>query len=188
MYNFANLDAKEFEYLCKDVMSRKHNKEFQRFTAGRNKDVGLLYRYDKKIIVQVKENPGEYYVCCYKELTAGNKEEIQDIFSKYIKSIANVIDLIDINDFLDIEENRDILKRHYKFWLGSTNILENMLFNDINMDTKVLIKGIKDKVNMLVETSIYHQAIECLEINNILIIIGNPGIGKTTTSFMIILI
>lgn len=105
-----------------------------------------------------------------------------------MKSIANVIDFIDINDFLDIEENRDILKRHYKLWLGSTNILENMLFNDISMDTKVLIKDIKDKANMLVETSIYHQAIECLERNDVLIIIGDPGIGKTTTSFMIILI
>lgn len=70
-----------------------------------------------------KGTPSEYYVCCSKELTADNKEEIQDIFSKYMKSIANVIDFIDINDFLDIEENRDILKRHYKFWLGSTNIL-----------------------------------------------------------------
>lgn len=104
-----------------------------------------------------------------------------------MKSIANIIDLIDINDFLDIEGNRDILKRHYKLWLGSTNILENMLSNDISMDTKVLIKDIKDKANMLVETSIYHQAIECLERNNVLILIGNPGIGKTTTSFMVIL-
>lgn len=133
-----------------------------------------------------KETPSGYYVCCSKELTADNKEEIQDIFSKYMKSIANVIDFIDINDFLDIEENRDILKRHYKL-LGSTNILENMLFNDISMDTKVLIKDIKDKANMLVETSIYHQAIECLERNDVLIIIGDPGIGKTTISFMVIL-
>lgn len=211
MYNFANLDATEFEYLCKDVMSRKLNKEFKRFAAGRDKGIDSLYMDDQeKIIVQVKcytkssfsslkrslkeelrkiekENPSEYYVCCSKELTADNKEEIKDIFSKYMKSIDNVIDLIDINDFLDIEENKDILKRHYKLWLGSTNILENMLSNDISMDTKVLIKDIKDKANMLVETSIYHQAIECLERNNVLIIIGDLGIGKTTTSFMVIL-
>lgn len=46
MYNFANLDAKEFEYLCKDVMSRKLNKEFKRFADGRDKGIDSLYMDD----------------------------------------------------------------------------------------------------------------------------------------------
>lgn len=55
MYNFANLDATEFEYLCKDVMSRKLNKEFKRFASGRDKGINSLYMDDqKKIVVQVK--------------------------------------------------------------------------------------------------------------------------------------
>lgn len=55
MYNFANLDATEFEYLCKDVMSRKLNKEFKRFASGRDKGIDSLYMDDQeKIIVQVK--------------------------------------------------------------------------------------------------------------------------------------
>lgn len=48
MYNFVNLDATEFEYLCKDVMSRKLNKEFKIFAAGRDKGIDSLYIDDKE--------------------------------------------------------------------------------------------------------------------------------------------
>ena len=48
MYNFANLDVTEFEYLCKDVMSRKLNKEFKRFAAGRDKGIDSLYIDDQE--------------------------------------------------------------------------------------------------------------------------------------------
>ena len=37
------------------------------------------------------------------------------------------------------------------------------------------------------KTSAYDQALECLKKNNVLIIIGAPGVGKTITSQMLVL-
>ena len=214
MLNFSNLNDVEFEYLCKDVMSRKLNIKFQRFTAGRDGGIDLFYhinsRFDKAIVVQVKHymkssfsglksslakeldkleslNPSDYFICCSKELTIQNKKEIYQMFSKYMKSIDNIIDLVSISDFLDENENGDILKKHFKLWLESTNILTNIFSNDIFIDSEVLISDIKDDAKMFVRTSAFDESIKCLDKNNVLVIIGDPGVGKTITSKMIVL-
>lgn len=214
MLNFSNLNDVEFEYLCKDVMSRKLNVKFQRFTAGRDGGIDLFYhinsRFDKAIVVQVKHymkssfsglksslakeldkleslNPSDYFICCSKELTIQNKKEIYQMFSKYMKSIDNIIDLVNISDFLDENENGDILKKHFKLWLESTNILTNIFSNDIFIDSEVLISDIKDDAKMFVRTSAFDESIKCLDKNNVLVIIGDPGVGKTITSKMIVL-
>lgn len=211
MLNFSNLNDVEFEYLCKDVMSRKLNVDFNRYTSGRDGGIDLAYfKSYNKVVVQVKHyrkstysnllsklkeevskvekiNPSQYYICCSMELTLKNKNEIYQLFSKYMKSDNNIIDLIDISDFLDKDENKDILKKHFKLWIESTNILTNMLHNDIFIDSEVLIDDIQEDVKMFVKTSAYNEAIKYLDSNNVLVIIGDPGVGKTMTSKMILL-
>ena len=71
--------------------------------------------------------------------------------------------------------------------LQDTNILTNMLSNDIFIDSEVLISNIDDDVRLFVKTSAFDEAIRCLEKNNVLMIVGNPGVGKTITSKMIVL-
>ncbi len=41
MLNFSNLNDIEFEYLCKDVMSRMLDVKLQRFAAGRDGGIEL---------------------------------------------------------------------------------------------------------------------------------------------------
>ena len=146
MLNFANLSDLEFEYLCKDVMSATLKVRLERFGPGRDDGVDLTDdAYQKNIVVQVKHyiatdvrgviaslkkevpkvqalNPEQYYVCCPKELTPQNKQEIYALFQDYMDSTANIITLIELNDFLEKEENAEILRRHFKLWLESTNI------------------------------------------------------------------
>lgn len=62
-----------------------------------------------------------------------------------------------------------------------------MLSNDIFIDSEVLISNIDDDVRLFVKTSAFDEAIRCLEKNNVLMIVGNPGVGKTITSKMIVL-
>lgn len=211
MYNFSNLNDVEFEYLCKDVMSKMLNVELQRFASGRDGGIDLTDNvFQKNIIVQVKyyiktdvsglmtalkkeiknvkENkPKQYYVCCSKELTYKNKRDIYTMFSDYMESERNIISLIEISDFLDRVENADILRRHFKLWIESTNILHDIYTNDICIDSDTLLYDIKDSECMFVKTSAYDQAISCLEKNNVLIIVGDPGVGKTITSKMLTL-
>lgn len=207
--DFSNLNDVEFEYLCKDIMSKKLGIELRRFSAG--KDGGIdLYNSEKNIVVQVKHfiktnfsgllgslrkelpkvkklNPNQYYVCCSKELSPQNIEEIYSIFSNYMNSSTNVISLIDINDFLELEENSDILHRHFKLWIESTNILRDILSRDVSIDCESLLYNIKEEEKLFVQTAVFDRAKEILEKKRLLLLLGEPGVGKTLTSKMLVL-
>lgn len=211
MFNYGNLNDVEFEYLCKDIMTRKLGVSLERFAPGKDGGIdltnnvctksvivqvkhyiktdfnGLLSSLKKEVVKVNKNQPGQYYICCSKELTPSNKADIYDLFSEYMNSTQNIISLIDIDDFLQKEENFDILKRHFKLWIESTNILTDIFTNDICIDCDALLSDIEDDEKIFVKTDAYEKAINYLEKNNVLMIIGDPGVGKTTLSKMLIL-
>lgn len=209
--NYSNLSDIEFEYLCKDVMSRKLSKNLQRFGSGKDGGVDLTDDVQSKnIIVQVKHyvktdvsgllrslknevakveklKPNKYYVCCSKELTPQNKMEIREMFSSFMESDDYIITSLELDQFLDLSENVDILRKHFKLWIDSSNILCDYFTNDIFIDSEALMAGIEDDMTLFVQTQAYEEAILCLEDRNVLIIVGNPGVGKTVTSKMLVL-
>lgn len=209
--NYSNLSDVEFEYLCEDVMSRKLSKRLERFAPGRDGGIDLTDdAYARNIIVQVKHyvktdvpglirslkkevgkvneiSPKQYYVCCSKKLTPDNKKEIYDMFSDYMESTANIITILEMDAFLESPDNVDILRKHFKLWLESTNILTDILSNDIFVDSEALLSGIEEETKLFVKTQAFEEALLCLEKRNVLIIVGNPGVGKTVTSKMLVL-
>ena len=52
------------------------------------------------------------------------------MFSNYMDSTSNIIDLKEINSFRK-ERNSDILRKHYKLWLHSTGILSELYNQNI---------------------------------------------------------
>lgn len=55
MLNYANLNDVEFEYLCKDVLSKMLGVQLQRFASGKDGGIDLTDDVHKKnIVVQVK--------------------------------------------------------------------------------------------------------------------------------------
>lgn len=70
------------------------------------------------------------------------------MFSDYMESTENVISLIEISDFLEEEKNGDILRKHFKLWIESTNIFTN----DICIDSDVLLSDITELVHLFVKT------------------------------------
>ena len=211
MLNYGNLNDVEFEYLCKDVMSRILDVKLQRYAPGRDGGIDLSdSSYKPKIIVQVKHyvktdvaglirslkseiekveelHPESYYVCCSKELTPQKKSEIYCLFSEYMDSTDNVITLHEIDDFLSKPENSDILRKHFKLWIESTNVLTSVFTNDIFVDCDALLCNIHEEENLFVKTVAFEKAIDCLNKNNVIIMLGNPGVGKTITSKMLVL-
>lgn len=101
MLNFSNLNDVEFEYLCKDIMSKMLGITLERFANGCDGGVDLTENaHEKNVIVQVKHyiktdvaglisslrkelpkvkkyNPKQYYVCCSKELTPQKKVSVK---------------------------------------------------------------------------------------------------------------
>lgn len=211
MLNYGNLNDVEFEYLCQDIMQKKLNTELHRFARGKDGGIDLADDvHSKNIIVQVKHymastvpqlmaklkeeadkvvklSPKEYYICCSKELSPQKVDEIYQLFSGYMNSTANIITLNEIDDFLNAPENIEILKKHYKLWIESTGILQEIGNTNVFVDCETLLADIENEKNLFVKTTAFNSALKCLQDNKTLFITGNPGVGKTITSKMLVL-
>lgn len=99
-------------------------------------------------------------------------------------SPSNVIILDDIDGFLTNEKNINVLKKHYKLWIESTGILQNIINSETFIDCEVLLSSIENDKKFFVQTQAFYKALHYLENNKTLFIVGNPGVGKTITSKM----
>lgn len=211
MLNYGNLNDVEFEYLCQDIMQQKLDTELHRFARGKDGGIDLTDDvHSKNIVVQVKHymtstvaqlmtslkgevdkvaklSPKEYYICCSKELSPQKVDEIYQLFSPYMSSASNVITLTDIDDFLNDPANIEILKKHYKLWIESTGILQDLNNTNVFIDCETLLANIESEKNLFVKTSAFNSALKCLQDNKTLFITGHPGVGKTVTSKMLVL-
>ena len=209
MFNYADLNDVEFEELCKDVMEKKLNENLRTFARGRDKGIDIRNN-DNTTIIQVKHyikstysnlktnlrkelkkieqiKPKQYYVCISKELSPMQLDEIYIMFKKYMKDSSNIITIKEIDDFLQKPENQEVLEKHFKLWLSATRVLEKIGQNDIFIDCESLLDNINDEVKYFVRTSMFDRCLEILNSERIIAIIGMPGVGKTTTSKMLIL-
>lgn len=211
MLNYGNLNDVEFEYLCQDIMQSKLNTVLHKFARGKDGGIDLADNvHTKNIIVQVKHymnssadqliaslrkevskvdelTPKQYYICCSKELSPQKVDEIYNLFSGYMDSPSNIITLNEIDDFLADPANIEILKKHFKLWIESTGILQDIGNTNIFIDCESLLANIKKEENLFVKTSAFSNALKCLDDNRTLFITGNPGVGKTITSKMLVL-
>ena len=88
-----------------------------------------------------------------------------------------------MNDPVNIE----VLKKHYKLWIESTGILQDIGNTNVFIDCETLLADIENEKNLFVKTSAFASALKCLQDNKTLFITGNPGVGKTITSKMLVL-
>ena len=203
MYNLRNLNDYEFEVLCKDIMQKKLNTELRVYKKGRDGGIDIRAICGRDIVIQVKHyinssfsglkrslnreidkvkniKPSQYYICTSIDLTEANITEIYGMFEDYMENEGYIIDGTRINEFLEKEENKDIVKKNYKLWLAASNILELINSKDILLDSDELVEEIKRESKLYVKTDSYVEANKILEQKNIIIIQGDPGVGKST--------
>lgn len=206
MFNLMNLDPLEFEKFCMDFMEKKLNTRFKRFGPGKDDGIDLI-SLDKKIICQCKrykdssklksickneykkiENQKfeSYYLLTTAELGETITKDIFDIFSKYMNDYSNIIGKNDIDDFLSDENNIDVLKKNHKLWLSSSVVLDLYLNRYSDAISKVIINDFEKESKYFVETKAYYKAIDIINSNGTILFVGDPGIGKTITSKMLI--
>ena len=211
MFDLSNLNDYEFEILCKDIMQDLLDEEL--FTFSRGVDAGVDICDKEKtptIIIQAKHyagstysqlksslkkdvtkiqrhHPKKYFVCTSQSLTRKNKQEIIEMFDEFMPDISHVIDKNDINSFLEDEQNKDIVVKNYKLWLCASDVLSLVNNQNVFINCSELMLDIEEQIKLFVETQAYHNAIKRLRQDNIIIIIGAPGVGKSTLSKMLLL-
>lgn len=202
-YDFSQLNDKEFEILSVDLLSIVFRKRIERFKPG--KDAGVDGRFfadtNKEIILQSKHylksgykklissiekeiikirklKPDKYIFVTSLPLSRNNKKEIKKICCPFIKRDDDVFGQEDLNDL--ISGNPKIEEKHFKLWICSTTVFNRILNNAIKGRSEFEIEQIKKRAFKYVQTRSHNDALKVLDKNNVLIISGEPGIGKTT--------
>lgn len=203
-YDFTSLNDKEFEILITDLLSLVHGKRFERFKAG--KDGGIDGRYftasNRQVIFQCKHwaksglrallrslketeyakvvqlKPVRYIIATSLSLSAADKAKIKKIFEPFILTETDIFGSEDINDLLRL--HKQVEKAHFKLWLHSTEVLATIANAAILGRSAFTLSEIRDKNSRYVQTSNHILAKAKAQSHGVLLITGEPGIGKTT--------
>lgn len=205
-YDFSKLNDREFEILAASIIEKILTTKVEIFKSGR--DGGVDGRFwignEKEGIIQCKHyletpysqlisklrreeldkvkklNPSKYIFVTSQKLSRINKQEIKDIFQPYIITESDVWGKEDLNTFLSKKENQDIVEKNYKLWITSTTVLEILYHSAIKGRSQSTIREIEEKSHRYVTTKNHNKGLRLLEENNVIILTGEPGIGKTT--------
>ena len=203
-YDFKPLNDKEFEMLCADLLGEVEGHKFERFKAG--KDGGVDGRYfsstGDEIILQCKHwgntplsqllralktiekpkldklKPHRYLLALSNSLSRENKKAIQASLDPYIRSESDIYGMEDLNDLL--KKQTQVEQRHYKLWLHSTSVLGHIINHAILGRSAFSIEEIIRSSARYVVTENHAAALKTLEKYGVVIITGEPGVGKTT--------
>lgn len=141
----------------------------------------LISKLKSEELVKVKKlKPSKYIFVTSKKLSRQNKQEIKAIFHPFILSEADIYGYEDLNDFLSKKENQDIVERNYKLWITSTSVLDLIYNNAIKGRSESTIREIEENAYKYAITENHKKGLKILEENNVVIMTGEPGIGKTT--------
>lgn len=205
-YDFAKLNDREFEALGASIISKILNKRIEIFKAGR--DEGVDGRFwignNKEGIIQCKHyvetpynklisklkseeapkvnklKPTKYIFITSQKLSRKNKQEIIKIFHPYIQRGDDVFGKEDLNTFLSKKENQDVVEQNLKLWFTSTAVLDIIYNNAIKGRSECTIREIEEKAHKYAITSNHERGVKILQESNVVILTGEPGIGKTT--------
>lgn len=208
---YSNLSPNDFEILCQDILSNIFSNRFERFKVGKDEKIDLrLLDKDRKVIVQVKHCLGSYgskykspldkefdlaskiipkdaryLLITSLALSPHNKREIKKMSRGLINTESDIIGINEIEDILS--KNEDIVKRHYKLWISSSAVLTRLLNNKVYGKSEDYLEKIRNKIKLFVQVDKFIDAQEILHSHGILLITGEPGIGKTTLAEMLCL-
>lgn len=203
-YDFSQLNDKEFEVLANDLLSNLLAQRIERFKPG--KDSGVDGRFfslsGDEVILQCKHyiktgytglfsklkktelpnlhklSPKQYYLITSVPLSRKNKQDIRRLLSPFITEDNYIFGQEDLNDLLS--RYPQIEEKHYKLWISSTTVLERIVNNAIKGRRQHEINRFHKNSYKYVQTVNHQAALEKLEQCRVVIITGEPGVGKTT--------
>jgi hypothetical protein len=208
-YDFARLlSPLRFEQLSRDLLRGQYG-EFENFAEG--KDGGIDFRYSqangKILIVQCKKYKDfnsliqtlkkevkklqnlkftDYLLVTSLDLTDKNKDKIIEIYEGNIQNANQIITNGDLNDLLSLDLNKEVEFKYPELWMTSVNIHQKIFHLGFLKHSDFIKDKLKSSLINFVPYKEYHEVTNHFKNNNIAIISGTPGIGKTTLAHAVI--
>lgn len=205
-YDFSKLNDREFESLGASIIGKIINKRIETFKAGKDGGVDgrfwignnkegiiqckhyletpfskLIYKLKKEEAIKVDTlKPKRYIFITSKNLSKDNKQKIKTIFNPYILREDDIFGYQDLSDFLSKKENQDIVQQNFKLWITSSSVLDLIYNNAIKGRSESTIREINENSYKYAITENHKKGLKILEEKNVIIMTGEPGIGKTT--------
>jgi hypothetical protein len=202
-YDFLSLDDKEFEQLALGLLGAQEGVIYERFKPGRDSGIdGRYFTSSGETIVQCKHwarsgfsalvrslrkdelpkvknlNPRRYVLVTSLPLSPTNKAQIRAIFEPYIQCDSDVIGREALNDMLELHPAIEV--GTIKLWLHSAAVLKQMASLALIGRSAFLLGEMRRKRARYVETASHKLGLARLADMHVVLITGEPGVGKTT--------
>jgi len=210
-YDFSTLSHDDFERLCADLLSAEMRIRFEQFKSGKDNGIDLRHanvKGDTKIIVQCKLyagngfsnllstmkndelpkieklKPTRYIVATSTPLNPSEKDRLLEALKPWCISTQDIIGRHEINAL--IRKFPSIEQAHFKLWLASTPVLQAILNAGVWNFSAATLEEIKADVCRFVTHAGVGEAQKILNEHHHCLIVGVPGIGKTTLANILI--
>lgn len=182
----GGIDADDFYQDAKGnpsvILQAKHMEK----TDDVKKLTDQLGEFFQKIASYGYNNPR---IMIFTSMTVTRKKQIEikkDGYNNGFSSV-DVFDKIKICELLEESKNQDILRKNFKLWIAHTEILNQFLNQDKFIDCEQFLIDAENQSSLFVQTSLYDHALTRLENERLILIVGDPGTGKTTMTKMLAL-
>jgi Restriction endonuclease len=209
-YDFMMLSPVDFEEIASDLLSREWGTRLESFKAGADQGIDLRHsrvpESEKTTIVQCKRyaphkfsalvgsvkkelpklealRPARYVLVTSVALSPANKETLLSLLHPWCTSSADIFGPGELNGLL--RKFPEVERSHFKLWISSTAVLEKVLHARIFAMTEATIEAHQLQLSRLVSHGGINRALSILQDRHHVLVVGNPGIGKTTLARML---
>ena len=207
-YDFHQLSPHDLELLARDLLQAEWGITLESFKTG--KDGGIDLRYataQQQIIVQCKHyvrtgltgllrnlkkeaekvrllQPDRYVLVASIPLSSTDKTAIINIIGATFLAPSDVIGLEGLNNLLG--KHAEIEGKHFKLWLASRSVLDRVLHNAAVTQSEFKVKQVFREARRYVQSNAYPRALAMLDEHRVVIVVGPPGVGKTTLANLLL--
>jgi hypothetical protein len=204
-YDFTTLSPDDFEYLAADLLSKEWGIRLETFKRGKDGGIDLrntrILKEKETTIVQCRRyapqkfnellrsmksekgkiellRPDRYVLVTSVPLSPDNKAALVRELHPWCKSTGDIYGANEVNGLL--RSHPTVEQAHFKLWIASTAVLERLLHSRIFNMTQATVEATKAYLSRIVIHDGFDRALNMLHQDHHVLIVGNPGIGKTT--------
>ncbi|MET9294152.1 hypothetical protein [Streptomyces sp. NPDC003077] len=128
--------------------------------------------------------PDRYIIATTVGLTVDGNEKLCRAFVPYVRDIGDLYGVDEID--AELLRRPGLVRRHFRLWLSSTSVLQTVLNQDRYLRSSWLQKRLPGVADTFVPHEGFERAKQLLEdIQQVCVIAGIPGVGKTTVALML---